>query len=270
MKRSWKSVFLILGLALLALHPGAAALAQTPESFGKPGARVPWEQIEAGLARLAGGDGKAAAASFQKARSSDDSGLAELLMDLTDAYVAFDLRVGPGEPSRSLEANERLDIASQYFYRRHIPPAVLGDALTRIRKRLQQTPVKESSPLLLRPLLCNLRLLSHDHATDGEPVLELSGKSSDVGPLTFQRPVFTPAPPCPEAAREAKTKDSVVMELILDSEGCPISETLLKPLSRGLSDQTLATVRWWAYEPARYEKTAVGLKLTLTVRFVIF
>jgi hypothetical protein len=269
MKRSCQAVFLSLGLAaLLAACPGAAALAQTPDSLAKPDARVPWQQIEAGLARLAGGDGKAAAASFQKARSTDDSGLAELLMDLTEAYVVY--TVGPRDWARALEVNERLEVANQYYYRRHIPSAVLGDALTRIRKLLRQAPAREPSPALLRPLLCNLRLLSRDHATDGEPVLEFSGKSRDVGPLIFQRPVFTPSPPWPEAAREAKTKGSVVIELILDSEGCPASENLLKPLSRGLSDQTVATVKWWAYEPARYEERAVGSKFNLAVNFLNF
>ena len=91
-----------------------------------------------------------------------------------------------------------------------------------------------------------------------------------MGPLTFQRPVFQPLPLVPEAAREAKVKDSVVVELTLDSEGCPASVRLLKPLSRGLSEHTLATVRWWAYEPARYNEIPVGWKVNVAVKFLIF
>ena len=69
MNRSCKAVFLMIGLAL----PGAGARAVERS--------VPWERIDVGLARLADGDGRGAAAAFQKARRADGSGLAELLMD---------------------------------------------------------------------------------------------------------------------------------------------------------------------------------------------
>ena len=101
-------------------------------------------------------------------------------------------------------------------------------------------------------------------------MLEPSGQSRDLGPLKLQRPVFQPLPPLTEDAREAKIKDSVAVELTLDSEGCPASERLLKPLSKGLAEQTLSTLRWWAYEPARYNGIAVGWRLNVVVRFVVF
>jgi hypothetical protein len=258
MNRSCKAVFLSLGLALLAARPGAA----------QPDARMPWETIGMGFAQLAAGDAKDAAASFVKAKSADGSGLSELLLDLADAYVVY--TVGPRDWERTLQVHERLDIASQTYYRHPIPPAVLAEALTQIRALLKEKPGDPSAPSLLRPLLCNLRLLSRDRATDGEPVLELTGRSRDVGPLQFQRPVFQPFPPVPEAARETKIKDSVAVELTLDSEGCPASETLLKPLPQGLAEQTLATLKWWAYEPARYQGTGVGLKIKVVVKFLIF
>lgn len=255
MKRIRNAVVLI-GLALLIARPGAA----------QPDAQVPWERVDQGLAQLAAGDAKGAAASFVKASSTDRSGLSGLLLDLTDAYVVY--TVGPKDFARAMAVNERLDVANQYYYQHNIPPAVLADALARIRKLLKQTPGNPSSPPLLRPLLCNLRLLSRDRATDGEAVLEIIGR--DVGTLKFQQPVFQPLPPVPEAAREAKIKDSVAVELVLDSEGCPASEKLLKPLPQGLAEQTLATLKWWAYEPARYQETAVGFKFNVIVKFVIF
>ena len=252
-----RAVFLSFGMALLAAHPGAA----------QPDAQVPWERIDEGLARLAAGDGKGAAAAFVKAKRADGSGLSELLLDLNDAYVVY--TVGPRDRDRTLEVHERLNVASQAYVRRRIPPAIVADALTRIRALLKEKPGNPSSPLL-RPLLCHLRLLSQDRATDGEAVLEITGNSRDMGPLQFQRPVFQPLPPVPEAAREAKIKDSVMVELTLDSEGCPASETLLKPLPQGLAEQTLVTLKWWAYDPARYNGTAVGFKFNVAVRFVIF
>jgi hypothetical protein len=258
MKRSCTAVFLILGLAPM----GAAAFAQAAP-------RTPWESIEVGLTQLKDGDGKAARESFDKASRTDDSGLAELLRDLTEAYAAYS-QGGAGARASLRKTEELLDAANRRFYQRHIPPALLGETLTRIRRLLKEAPVKESSPLGLRPLLCNLRLLSRDHATDGEHFLEASGKSSDMGSLTPPKPVFTPPPPFTEAAKEFRTGGVVVIELFMDSEGCPASEKLLKPLPYGLAEQTLAILRWWAFEPPRYEGHAVGWKLYQTVRFVVF
>jgi hypothetical protein len=256
MKWTGKAVFLSLGMTLLAARPGVA----------QPDVSVPWARIEGGLTKLAAGDGKGAGADFVKAKRADDSGLAELLMDLDDAYVLY--AVGPRDWQRTLEVHQRLDVAREYYHQHPIPRSVLSGALTRIRTLLKQTP--GIPPSLLGPLLCHLRLLAHDRATEGEPVLEMTGNSRDVGALKFQQAVFQPFPPIPEAARESKIKDSVTVELTLDSEGCPASEKLLKPLPHGLAEQALVTLKWWAYEPARYQETAVGFKFNVILRFLIF
>ena len=253
------------GFAVLWL--GAAASAQTPAP--PPAAVVPWSQIDAGLAQLATGDGEAAEASFRKARKADDSGVATLLADLASAYVAYHRPIEPTAIVPWLQAEMRLSDANRYFYRQHIPPAVLGETLARVRKLLKQQGPQEPSATLLRPLLCNLRLLARDAATEGEPVLESSGTSKDVGSLVFPKPVFAPKPPYPEAARKDKVMGSVVFAVVTDSEGCPTSAEVLKPLPKGLADQALASWRWWAYEPARYQGVGVGFKFTLTFGFMI-
>jgi hypothetical protein len=247
---------------VVALWIGTAAQAQ---DAARPAPAIPWERIEAGLSRLAAGDGEGAETSFREARKGDDSGVAELFGQLTRAYIAFN-RPGEYPPIASLKANERLDAANRGFYRQHIPPAVLGDAVARVRKVLKQAP-PEASPSLLRPLLCNLRLLARDHATDGEPVLEKTGK--DVGSLVLPRPVFSPLPPFTEAARKDRVHGSVVMEVVTDSEGCPTSAKVLKPLPQRLSDQAVASWNWWAYQPARYEGVPVGFKHVFTFGFSV-
>lgn len=254
--------FQIWGFAVLLVGPTFA------QSAAQPAAEAPWGQIDAGLSQLAAGDGEAAEASFEAARKADGSGLAEVFVQLTRAYVAFN-RPGDYPPKRSIQANERLDAASRSFHSKPIPPAVLGDALARIRKLLKQRPSTEPPPVLLRPLLCNLRLLARDHATDGEPVLEVSGKSRDVGSLSFPKPVFAPSPPYTEGARESKTSGSVVLEAVTDSEGCPASAKILKPLPKRLADQAVTTWKWWAYQPASYQGAPVGYKYTVTFSFLI-
>jgi hypothetical protein len=264
MKSSCKAVFVSLGLTLL-VTDGSMAFAQARQP-------MPWEQIDAGLAQLADGDGEAAVASFEIARSADNSGLAELLMELTEAYVVDDPPVSPEGTTASRKDRDLLDVASQHFHQRHIPPTVLGEALTRIRRLLKQSPAKGSSARFLRPLLCNLRLLSGDRATDGEPVLEASGTSSNMGSLIHPRPRFIPSLHLTEAAKQSRTGDNLVIdvELVVDSEGCPASEKLVKPGPNTLVHQALASLGWWAYEPARYDETAVGWKLPihLTIKFV--
>jgi TonB family protein len=254
MTRSRRAFFLSLALALWAVRPGAAAA-------------VPWGRIDAGLAQLADGDGEAAAATFQSARSTDDSGVAKLLVELTRAYVAYNSKGEPDDRARSMEANARLDIANRHFYELHIPSAVLDDTLALVRERLDPRHAKGSSPTLLRPLLCNLRLLVRDRAMDQEPI-DLRGPD-DGGSLTCLQPVFAPSPPFTAAAKEARTQGRVVVELVVDSEGCPGSETLVESLPNGLGEQTMATLRWWAFEPARYDGTAVKRKVVHTTKFVV-
>src|SRR5882757_617746 len=138
MKWTGRAVFLSLGLALLAVRPGAAQ------------ADVPWAPIETGLERLSVADGKGAAADFVKAKSADGSGLAELLLDLDDAYILY--AAGPRDRDQTLEVHERLNVARQYFYQHPIPPATLAEALMRIRTLLKGLSGAQPSPLL-RPLL---------------------------------------------------------------------------------------------------------------------
>jgi TonB family protein len=228
---------------------------------------TPWVEIEAGLDQLAGGDGNAAKAAFQSAQRSDDSGLAEILSDLTEAYLANSDPSWTGGVAPWLRAHERLDAADRRFRKRPVPQAVLGEALAKIRQRLKEAPSKDSP--LLRPALCNLRLLSDDRATDGEPVLEKSGTSQDVGSLTMPKGVFAPRPSFTRTAREDRVQGILVIEVTVDSEGCPASAKVLKPLPDRLGDQAISSLRWYAYEPARYQGVAVGMKFTLTVTYQV-
>jgi hypothetical protein len=117
-----------LAAGFFGLLAGTAAHAQT----AAPTAEVPWGQIETGLAQLAGGDSKAAAASFRKASGADDSGLAELLYGLTRAHIEYKRLLPPkglrGDIRASMRAHELLDAANRRFKRQPIPSAILGNA----------------------------------------------------------------------------------------------------------------------------------------------
>jgi hypothetical protein len=252
-------------LCIAALLVGAPALAQSPE---KPKAEVPWTRIEAGLTQLAAGDGKAAEESFRAAGKADASGLSGVLDELTEAYVAIHGPVVAGALAPWVRAEQRLNAAAQRFHRQPVPQAVVGEALTRIRKILKPAPSSQS-PDLLRPLLCNLRLLAGDHATDGEPVLEVTN-SKEVGSLTRPQGVFTPQPVFTAEARKGRTKGTLVIRVKIDSEGCPTPTKVLKPeLPDELSDQALSILRWYAYEPATYQGSPVAIFFNLSLGFTV-
>ena len=252
-----------LAAGLVGLMAGTAAHAQSAAQT----AEIPWGQIETGLAQLAGGDSKAAVKSFQRARGADGSGLAELLYGLTRTHTEYKRLLPPaglrGDIQASMRAHELIYAANQQLQRRPIPGAVVGDALARIRQLLKQAPSGESS-YPLRPLLCNLRLLANDRTTEGEPVLEYRGPSSVVGTLVGPQGVFTPSPLFTEAARKARLNESMIVEVVVDSEGCVASVKVLKPLPHGMADQALATLPWHGYEPARLDGKAIAMKYVLT------
>src|SRR5262245_5608353 len=97
---------------LLVATPARAQNATAPVSA------VPWSQIDAGLAQLAGGDGKTAEALFEKARSGDDSGLAALLMELTEAYLAYHRPSAPGIVAPVVRTWQWLDTANRHYHQR--------------------------------------------------------------------------------------------------------------------------------------------------------
>jgi Gram-negative bacterial TonB protein C-terminal len=257
-----------LAAGFFALLAGPAAHAQSAAQT----AEIPWGQIETGFAQLAGGDSKAALASFRKARGADDSGLAELLYGLSQAHAEYKRWLPPkglrGDIQASMRAHELIGAANQHLQRRPIPRDIVSDALARIRQLLRQAPPDESSSLL-RPLLCNLRLLADDRATDGEPVLEYRGPASVTGSLVGPRGVFIPSPLLTEAARKAHMNGSMIVEVIVDSEGCVASAKILKPLPYGMVDQAMATLPWHGYEPARLDGKAIAMKYVLTFGYGI-
>src|SRR5262249_42466010 len=140
-----------------------------------------------------------------------------------------------------------------------------------IRRILKQAP-PDASTVLMRPVLCNLRLLAGDRATDGEPVLETTKQEGQKPPVTPPHGVFTPNPPFPAAAKKKPGVNTLYFEAVLDPEGCRASAKLLKPVQPPadvLTDQTIASLRWWAYEPARYQGVPVAVKYTLTTQFAV-
>ena len=80
---------------------------------------------------------------------------------------------------------------------------------------------------------------------------------------------FTERLPYTEGARKGKVSGSVIMKVVVDSEGCPLTADVLKTVPQRLTDQAKASWNWWAYQPASYENHPVGFKYNLTFGFQV-
>jgi TonB family protein len=74
-------------------------------------------------------------------------------------------------------------------------------------------------------------------------------------------PVYT------ELARQARLQGVVILEAIIDQEGCVSAAHVLKPLPLGLDRNALNAVRRWVFQPAELYGIPVPVYYTLTVNF---
>ena len=78
------------------------------------------------------------------------------------------------------------------------------------------------------------------------------------------RPRYTP-----EALRD-KIQGTVVLEVVVTSEGRPSQIRVVRPLDRGgLDEEAVATVAQWRFEPGRLAGTPVDVLVTVMLDFMI-
>jgi TonB family protein len=81
--------------------------------------------------------------------------------------------------------------------------------------------------------------------------------------------VYAPPPSYTDNARRARLHGRVILEAIIDSEGCVTDPQVVKGVDRELDQKTLDTVKDWIFEPATLEGVPVKVYYTLTVTFEI-
>jgi TonB family protein len=102
-------------------------------------------------------------------------------------------------------------------------------------------------------------------APQNEPssILRLEGEVTKPSKLYSPMPVYT------EMARKARLQGVVVVEAILDQDGCVVQPHVLKGLPMGLDKVAVATVRQWVFAPATLAGRPVKVYYTLTVNFQV-
>ncbi len=87
------------------------------------------------------------------------------------------------------------------------------------------------------------------------------------GEVTKPSKLYTPMPVYTEMARKARLQGVVVLETILDQDGCVVQPHVLKGLPMGLDRVAVAAVQQWVFAPATLAGKPVKVYYTLTVNF---
>lgn len=70
-----------------------------------------------------------------------------------------------------------------------------------------------------------------------------------------------------ESARRAGVEGTVILEVVIDSEGCVRSPRVLKGLPLGLNEAAVAAVQSWLFTPARLNGRPVAVYYVIPVSF---
>ena len=127
-----------------------------------------------------------------------------------------------------------------------------------------------------RVVIVLLLLLGAAIAQDSTPIL-LSGKdhppicrgkdSDAPGCITAPHATYSPEPDYPEKELEARHQGTVILSLVVDSQGLPrdvvVSHTLTPKLDKAATD----TVKKWKFSPATKDGKPVATKIDVEVAF---
>jgi TonB family protein len=138
---------------------------------------------------------------------------------------------------------------------------VLRGAIERTRRFLNEKhPVQDRNAA--RQVLC----LSRAFFPEDLPGLEQNALRVGAG---TQRPelIGEPVKRYPPEARKARIQGVVIVEVIIDQEGCARHPRVLKGVPLGADDAALAAVQSWTFQPATLDGKIVAVYYTLTVPF---
>ncbi|HEY6322390.1 MAG TPA: energy transducer TonB, partial [Thermoanaerobaculia bacterium] len=96
---------------------------------------------------------------------------------------------------------------------------------------------------------------------------EPSGILRIEGEVVKPSKLYAPAPVYTEMARKARLQGVVILEAILDQDGCVVQPHILKGMPMGLDGAAVAAVRQWVFAPATLAGRPVKVYYTLTVTF---
>jgi TonB family protein len=96
------------------------------------------------------------------------------------------------------------------------------------------------------------------------------GPYSVGGGVSAPIPIFKPEPPYSEEARKAKYQGTVVLMIVVDTQGNVTDCKVVRPLGLGLDEKATETVRTWKFKPAMRNASPVPVRVIVEVSFRLF
>lgn len=90
------------------------------------------------------------------------------------------------------------------------------------------------------------------------------------GGVTAPRVIYAPDPEFSEEARKAKYQGTVVLWVIVGSDGRTHDIRVQRSLGMGLDEKAVEAIRRWKFEPARKDGTAVAVQINVEVNFRLY
>jgi len=90
------------------------------------------------------------------------------------------------------------------------------------------------------------------------------------GGVSAPRVLENPAPDYSEEARKAKYQGTVVLWLIVDSNGRPRDVRVARSLGMGLDQKAMEAVKLWKFHPAMKDGTPVAVQINVEVNFHLY
>ena len=90
------------------------------------------------------------------------------------------------------------------------------------------------------------------------------------GGVSAPRVLENPSPDYSEEARKAKYQGTVVLWLIVDSNGRPRDVKVARSLGMGLDQKAIEAVKLWKFQPAMKDGTPVAVQINVEVNFHLY
>jgi TonB family protein len=82
--------------------------------------------------------------------------------------------------------------------------------------------------------------------------------------------IYDPDPDYSEAARKAKHQGTVVLWVIIGTDGRPREISVRRSLGMGLDEKAVEAVRRWKFDPAKKDGQAVAVQISIEVNFRLY
>jgi protein TonB len=146
----------------------------------------------------------------------------------------------------------------------------LRKAITTGREHLGKAGATPNERLASRWLVCLARAYFPDEElpsaappdASAEP-RRVGGEVSRPGLLGRVKPRYSPE------ARQNRVSGTVILESVIDQEGCVRKTRVLKGQPYGLNEEAVAALRNWVFEPAKLNGEPVKVYYVLTVNFKV-